>query len=89
MSAEMMNAAATVAEVASKVSYLQRLKDLATAHPVGAVVAGTIVATVAVVGTYSAASHFFGEKKTEKKTPDVTVNVDARPSPDATAKPAA
>ncbi|MNQ09720.1 hypothetical protein D3C85_225410 [compost metagenome] len=86
MSAEMITAAA---EVAKNVSYVQRLKDLATAHPVGAVVAGTVVATVAVVGGYKLATKFFGEKKSDKPHADVTVNVDARPAADATAKPAA
>jgi hypothetical protein len=85
MSAEMINVAA---EVAKNVSYVQRLKDLATAHPVGAVVAGTVVATVAVVGGYKLATKMFGEKKKEPHA-DVTVNVDARPAADATAKPAA
>lgn len=85
MSAEMMTAAV---EAVKNVSYLQRLKDLATAHPVGAVVAGTVVATVAVVGGYKLASKCFGEKK-ETKKPDVTVNVSTGPAPEATAKPAA
>lgn len=85
MSAEMVNVAA---EVAKNVSYVQRLKDLATAHPVGAVVAGTVVATVAVVGGYKLCTKMFGEKKKEPHV-DVNVNVDARPAADTTAKPAA
>lgn len=84
MSAEMMTAAA---EAVRNVSYLQRLKDLATAHPVGAVVAGTVVATVAVVGGYKLATKMFGEKKKEPHA-DVTVNVTAT-SAEAPAKPAA
>lgn len=81
---------AEIAQVAAQsVSYLQRLKDLATAHPVGAVVAGTVVATVAVVGGYKLATKVFGESKKKGPHADVTVNVDARPAADATAKPAA
>lgn len=81
MSAEIVNG---VIEAARNVSYATRLKDLATAHPIGAVVAGTVVATVAVVGGYKLCTKLFGEKK--KEEPKVTVNVNAAPPVDPVVK---
>jgi hypothetical protein len=82
MSAEIINVAALTAKSAS---YVQRLKDLATAHPVGAVIAGTAVATVAVVGGYKLASKLFGSKKAEVPVVQVNVTSDAPVGPDVKA----
>ena len=79
MSAEIINVAAVAAKSAT---YMQRLKDLATAHPVGAVIAGTTIATITVVGGYKLATKFFGEKKTAEAKVTVNVSTAAPDAPD-------
>lgn len=57
MSSEMMQAAA---ETIKNANILSKAKDIATAHPVGAAVAGTVVAGLAVIGGYKVLSKLFG-----------------------------
>jgi len=83
MSTEIMN---VTAEVVRNANFVTKLKGLATAHPIGALVVGTGTVALASYGAYKITRSIFGRKSAPVQ---IKAQVAPAPAPVVTPAPAA